>query len=1529
MTLLRATSRDASAVFSRDVRESWSADTDGTSSTPQIADRYDATTPAWLPDTARHVVEQAAAQYRANPTDDTLLALFVAYVAVGQNPVEWLAQMQRNESVMAARAPADPLFPPTRFDIGAPTTERLLLDLHDELALATVTQLQHENAIVEMQLRAFAQSLTAHLDTAQRQHPDAQRDHLHRAELALWTGNTERLDRELFLAHLAFAGLDAPTPAQRRREITALHRLCTLAGRDLEARTEWLAQSTRQIDALAQAHDPQWVLLQLEHATLRAALQEDLVLREWHSGLITDLPVLFARIQFGYEQIIAFGTEQLALGNGHARITDALIRSQCARLLRDAHLQLLGHQLHALHTLRVSDALDRDTTMQRAAEAWRTMQQALAQTGAELPVAATDAPESPQADAAYVYASFLFREGAIGQSLDHLRSIARDFPQSAAADRLFASDGWPARYGIVTTQRTFAAALNTPSSLAALKTLVAALDDREARMWASCGVGAGLFIAADLIAGEKASGLSVLGMCLAGIAAERTVLGFEMWDDATDAYTHGASNADLREAAHSAVRFAAGLGSVAVAGAAGRLAHEAVLRAGLELKGQALQWVIRRGALAGPWERPTTGFVLREMVAYPAQALVTAKTWGALQHAMAPAGATAQRTNTGDATPDFWATYLFVRFLPFFHGRANVGQHLVDGASAASRAARFGINSALAAFALEGFQTIMTDREGSYGARVSRLFRNMVALQAGGAAGGAVTRAVGQSFGLTEPAPPPAPPARTLRERAQQAREFVGRPETDFWFLRRATQEVLHTYDLAKAMLLFSGMFALRIFHAADASAATPPAPAAHPALPALRALEAKSVFAENHAADATGGLRPWITDRGRAIRDTWQEWRDMPWSQLRERPDADQQALFLQAAKMQTAPWARRGTYRDDALDAAAARLQANPKGDSILFSPPVAKNPASPTFSNDLKDTMTAVNRVLDWAPRTAGRVIMETATTVGHLHPRYQGSRRVRMAQKDLMRETHRPTMTDPIPWFDVLLNAARGAERAARARTAKAEQNDLMKVARQSGDTTGLSPIRKILFFANQFAMPLFETAHVGAMYYALGDLLFTNPAAENEDQFLGYVDTLPGAVAFVLGSNYVAHMSGITTLGGGLIAQLVKTITWGTLVSMEGANPLTYFANKPRDIGTLQVDYLATMLANVMLFSGLHSSPGNPVYAVLTNLPGFRAIPSMTRFFTQYTRNSPMVHPNFIGTGRLVSMGYVGTYYALSTILFSRDEFMEASPYYVAHRMLKTVHLGLWLKPLGAKLNQAGTLGQLVERVLGYFIDLAHGLVVPVKAGKGSYAPRLHDALLAPEYQPPTTLKDRARDALLELLSANEHRPVALVTHEIFRKATQSLDLVGSLGNLMAQHDGYGSPDWKPRAGWRTEIVGVKKHVALMEQIIGENPEAAVRDAQSLATALTDPPAAGVDLQDRRDQTALVIRTMQQKMWANHGGDTAGPFAPYRAQGSALHGTARTFWDALPAPATPDALYRHVQEINDGRLDVETMTNPLH
>jgi len=1457
--------------------------------------------------------------YKMVPTEVTLATILSAYTSSGWDLAElrrsvdateayihnyegWMAEqfLMTGDSRFLTPGEPVPILSPFRRRKAPETIEGFGEQVNQLVEAMHVSFLKSQNDIGREQLETILNGLERLVADVHKD--DLQERYIQLAELYTHVGDSSAVHMNLAFAHQAFKKkLRGPSSELKNedviKDVTVLHRLASLSKIDVEGKLEYLKEATTGVRMLRMLdiNEPA-AYLELENAVIEAGITEQLAFLHFQTKKLTE-EEFREEVKSGYEKVCDIGRKNVD------SISRAKTKEHYVGLMFDGRISLLEHELTDAMVTRLKEDETAAYIISDSAQ-----KAATADMSKYARYLKGDSRKEVEGRHQYVLAYYDFRSGHIAKAIQRLQYIQNNSVNCEANRAMFKKGEWPVEYGITNSDGTFEANLGKPSTVHGLKEMAGQLDEQQGRGLVACGVGAAAVAGLDLVIGEKITGAQILGACAVAYTIDRGAVISDNWNQISDAYDMGVSTVSTEEALVNAGTYLLDMGSVYLGGLSGRITQEALLKAGVAMKRRGINWLVKRGAMQA-WTRPVVpGFLLRE-AAYFGNAYVFNKTTKGIQSAIHddPPGKP-QESN------DLFASWLFVRFLPLFHAKKNIGGAIVKGQTTADAAARFGINTGAAATTMQGVLSLGAPSEGKFRDRVAHTFRDLALLHLGSKTfESVIAPKVLKRFGIELEKMRPEKTPKDLEYEALKAEEKPETGERWDWLIRRTTQEAVHAGDFIGSIGRFLGKIGNGIAEKV---------PGGWLARGLARDVIYRPTrwlvrtFVGKPIAIAGRLLGKVFKGSAKSVRDELTRLKETDWeARFPDRPDAGAQSEYVHAAKENTAPWQRRGRYSDKNMDGAAKRLQGE-GADTTIFGEH-GEAPTTPrTFRDGLsrylaetdpafkaenaeplgrgkrfKRGVHALNYFLTYPFRFVGRQISNAAKEAAAENPRLTATRRVKLATKEAHREATKPFIEDSPPVLDVLWKAITGNGKPA-------ENKPPSGVGRLWGKTKEvLGP-----FFGDVF-MPTFELAHVASIYYAIGDItantLDTDDDEGKEHQLFDV--SLPGAIAFVAGSNYiVGKMLGITTLGGGLIAETFKTMTWGMLVSMEGSDPFKYFTKKPYDIAWLHMEYFAVLMAQVGLYSGMHAKSGNPIYNVLTNIPGLRNVPSLTRYYKYYAARSSFFKPDLVGAGRLFSLGYVAPFHMMLAEATKDKSILDSHGYLVWHRVLKTIHLGLWLKPLGAKLNQAGTLGQFVERSTGMIADWIDGLITPIKVGKGTYKGRLVDNIrgVGEEF--------------------GKLQGVAALNHKIFTKATQSLDVIGPLGNRVADKAGHPGKVWW-RSGWRTEVEGVSKFVEIMENGIKHYPDAAVNDAMAMEYTLANPDALEIDFNDNSDAMSVVNRSMMYKMFAGRA-ETDATYRPYM---DLVYGAAdprvREYWKKIPTVKSVGELNDTVARINDGKI----------
>lgn len=1499
--------------------------------------------------TANIIIERFENLYRLEPTSEYLRNFIYAYSAVGHGLDQLQRTIKENEELisMYERKGIDAL-------VGTVKLHSTVSGRHNEQVESVVNDVRELVESSDVSLRSLENQILiktlvdaiSRIETAisESNIDDPQLNNLQIADLYAATGDIDGVKRALESAHEAYelrvsTGREVPRSAIIN-EITTLHRLIPLAGIDHEKQAILLKTASEEIKRLeladnkSNSYSDDWRFYYLEHANIEAGLNEENEMRKYHQGDGKKVDQLFRDIEFGYNRAVAFGVQHFQ------QMTSPSLRAQFSGQLLEAQHRLYGKQLEHLRWLRISQESTPADILKKIDAAYHRSNDFSVQYGHWM---GADSLALYQNERDWAYASALFNSGEFALAVAQLEKLLTLPDSSKIKQNIIQNlDEWPRKYNLINELGDINSQVGTTDYVEGIKVALATLDKKQGSLAAGCGVGMGAAAVGSLLVGEKLSGASYFAMCLGGMTVERGAQMYMERSAISQASTIGASNVSQDDALNSLKSFVMQVGTVAVGGAVGRIAQQAVRGVGLWVKSEALQLAVARKALDSAWLRSSSGIQLAKNIvieegffiregAFAANAYATLGTIHKLNEMQASDNSRSTNAPRKNLEPlDYLTVWMFVRFMPFFYDRVNVGGRITKGSSLLDNAGRFTMNSAVAVGGIHAALATTTDRKFSV-EEFSNTLKYILILRG---ASKAIEMTLNSSM-LSQLAFVKL--SRVEKPKAESSKSFTNAINSQYasmWGIRRVVQSVVHAADFVAVTTLFSAAMARNVIRSmllsrnpSNNKKRDNETRTEAEILGGQQTLYSSSLFAQgssNPSSIVRSGFKNWLVYQYRAASDTFKEISNTPWKHFinrdaaTEAPSPFHKQLYLEAAKQNIPPWQRiNGRFNDEAINQAAIRLSATAGKDSSAFGwiKPKSITPDFIPHSNWGKFIFSANRHGINSTFGRIGNLINKSVKETDSAIPRFAASRRIAMARKELMREVDRPTLTDPPKWLNVFWDTVIGPERISRREATAADRSSAWNLARTNGTKNALDWAQKFRYNFEQNFYPIFQAAHGVGLVVAAADLLLID-GDDDGDRF--DIDTQAGAWGLVLGSNLLAAEMGITTQGGALISALAKTITWGMLVSMEGSDPIAYFSQKPQDIVKLHIEYFSKLLCEVAIFSGMHSRVGNPIYSLFTNLPFLREIPSLSTWGKLFTGRSTMYKPEFVGAGRWLSLGYSAPFQALSGYILSNEKYLDANaPYTMAHRVAKTLHLGLWLKPLGAKLGQAGTLGQFVERLSGLGVDWVHGLIMPVKSGKGGYENRLIDNL---------TSWSRLENSTTTIMRQES----AGLTHEIFRKATRSLDVGGWLGNAMAKTYDLGTDSMEPRFGWRVEIKAVNKHVEIMENHVAENPSIAKADARAFDYILRNYNTIDeVDRDEADHSMALVVRAMEQKMFAERG-KTNGD---YRAYGAVIHSSSqpksiRKFWDSIPTPTTAADLDKYVQQINDRTLDANALIQPL-
>ncbi len=631
--------------------------------------------------------------YRLEPTEQNLQMTLATYAQVGLDIRELRRQVALNEAqitniqtsqVAPGLAQGNPLQSPP-----SPGSDPFGLNQPPDPTM-TVDQLRQFNqwangVIARTEAHVYRMVGTANADSPY------QTAIQHSTALALM-GNGHDALAELRQARALFTSGRVPrTPENLVTEITVLHRLVGLSGIEYDYHQEVLTEARGLITTLNATDPNQGALFTVENMELTGTLRANRMAQHLSDpGMSDDDKDAAARdyqnaVREGQMEIVRYC--ETALG----RITDGPTREALGDRMFDARAAVLEQDLGAALV-----RYQKDEKNEARADAQTALSEFQAFVDGHPNVTSARGYREAMGRATLAQAHFDFRTGRIEEAITSLHAVKENFFNSSAARIVSGRGGWPHQFGIVDDRGEFRDT-NQADVMAAIRTGASKLNQEQGRGLAMCGVGAGVFIAADLAFGEKVSGAAVLAGCAAGYAMDRAVLVAQAYNEIGASYRSGVSNVTTEEAVYSAGMFALNLASMYVGGAAGGLAERGVLALGSRAGTELTSFLISRGFTPGPWTRAIGAFALRE-AAYVGNSAAFQAVSSRANHA----GATAWSSLFGREGPraqretgrDYLVSWLFVRAVPLAI-EANWAGRVIPGEGRWDRVARTGINTGI------------------------------------------------------------------------------------------------------------------------------------------------------------------------------------------------------------------------------------------------------------------------------------------------------------------------------------------------------------------------------------------------------------------------------------------------------------------------------------------------------------------------------------------------------------------------------------------------------------------------------------------------------------------------------------------------------------------------------------------------------------------------------------------------------------------------------------------------------------------
>ncbi|HEX5036059.1 MAG TPA: hypothetical protein VFX30_02770, partial [bacterium] len=624
---------------------------------------------------------------------------------IGQNKAKIAEEFNKLTGFIPTGPVVEPINPNKvleKFGFASPNFPALDVDMPSPEPVDPIKQLEKLNEVGQ----DLINRTEAHfLELIAQAHPnDTYQQHIEAATAFAIGGNHHKALEELQDARrqFKFGPVVVPsTPENMAKEITVLHRIVGVSGISYDLHDEVLKESRELIKELKKESPDQAALFTVENMELQASLNSDRGALHIGSPNNSD-----------DENEAAANRYHAGVRKGQMDIVDF-----CEKALKDVKdpgtREALGARMFqaraAVLELDLGEALvehekdEKDVAERISANALKQFNDFAAK-HKDVPNAAGYAEGMGRARLAEGY--YQFRTGKIEESIATLKAIKKDYPESTASLKISGRGFWPNEAGIVDGDGNITDT-DKEDVMAAITTAASKLNKEKGRGLAACGIGAGLFIAADLALGEKVSGVAVASACVAGYVVDRALLIAESSNEIAASYRTGVSTATVGDALLATGEFVLNIACMYMGGAAGGLAEKVVLNYGSRLGGELTGFLLSAGLKPGPWTRAAGEFALTES-AYVANAVAFHKTSGflnqtgtALMHGQMPS------YKDTDTAEDYFVSWLFVRVMPMAM-EANPGGKVIRNETAFDRSVQKAVNMGYGGVVIQELRAIFT-----------------------------------------------------------------------------------------------------------------------------------------------------------------------------------------------------------------------------------------------------------------------------------------------------------------------------------------------------------------------------------------------------------------------------------------------------------------------------------------------------------------------------------------------------------------------------------------------------------------------------------------------------------------------------------------------------------------------------------------------------------------------------------------------------------------------------------------------------
>ncbi|HEX5036580.1 MAG TPA: hypothetical protein VFX30_05435, partial [bacterium] len=495
--------------------------------------------------------------YLMNPSEKTLQMLVAAYkqvgldlrgirTQIGQNKAKISEEFNKLTGFIPTGPVAEPIDPNKYLDgFGFPTVNLPdpSIDIPTPAPIDPIKELEEKNKAGQ----DLISRTEAHFrDLIAQAHPeDTYQQHIEAATAFAIGGNHHAALDELQKARHQFkvGPVVVPSTAENMgKEITILHRIVGVSGISYDLHDEVLKEARDFIKHLKEEHPDQAALFTVENMELQATVNSDR--GALHIGSPDNSDDENEAAANRYHDGVRKGQTDIAdfCEKALKDVKDPATREALGARMFQARAAALELDLGRALTFHEQDKKDAAATY---ASASLKEFNDFAAKYKDVPNAAGYAEGMGRARLAEGY--YQFRTGKIEESIATLKAIKKDYPESTASLKVSGRGYWPNEVGIVDGDGNITDT-DKEDVMAAITTAASKLNKEKGRGLMACGIGAGLFIAADLALGEKVSGVAVASACVAGYVVDRALLIAESSNEIAASYRTGVSTATVGDA---------------------------------------------------------------------------------------------------------------------------------------------------------------------------------------------------------------------------------------------------------------------------------------------------------------------------------------------------------------------------------------------------------------------------------------------------------------------------------------------------------------------------------------------------------------------------------------------------------------------------------------------------------------------------------------------------------------------------------------------------------------------------------------------------------------------------------------------------------------------------------------------------------------------------------------------------------------------------------------------------------------------